>query len=256
MLFDLRGRGRRRTVRVIYIGLAVLIGLGLVGFGVGGGLGGAGIFSSVSENESSSSTSFSAQIKKYRKLTKQQPTNQAAWEGLIKAQLGESSNFTQNGVSSKGKELFSEVSQSWQSYLALNPHRPNPTLASQMVLVYSAEGLNQPSDAVAALQILIASRPNSPTLYAELAEYAYKAKDTRTGDLAAAKAEALAPANEKGQYKKALAEVKANPTGVKTYTTTQNGKTYTGSTPASNGNFQGTEVKTTPQPATTSTTTK
>jgi hypothetical protein len=243
MLFDLRSRGRRSTVRVIYLGLAVLIGLGLVGFGVGGGLGGGGILSSVSENESSSSTSFSSQIKKYRKQIKQTPGDIAAWEGLVKAQLGESSNYTQSGVTSKGKEIFAEVAQSWQSYLALNPPHPNTTLASQMVLVYGAEGLNQPTQAEAALQILVAAKPNSPTLYAELAEYAYKAKDTHTGELAAAKAESLAPANEKAQYKKVLAEVKSSPNGGQTYTTTQNGKTYTGSTPV-NGNFTGKEVKT------------
>jgi hypothetical protein len=244
MLFDLRSRGRRSTVRVIYLGLAVLIGLGLVGFGVGGGLGGGGILSSVSENESSSSTSFSSQIKKYRKQTKQRPTDVAAWEGLIKAQLGESSNFTQSGVSSKGKEIFAEVAQSWQSYLALNPPHPNATLASQMVLVYSPEGLDQPTQAEAALQILVAARPTSPTLYAELAQYAYKAKDTHTGDLAAAKAESLAPPSQKAQYKKVLAEAKANPSGGgQTYTTTTNGKTYTGSAPV-NGSFTGKEVKT------------
>jgi predicted Zn-dependent protease len=251
MLFDLRGRHRRRFVRLLYTGLALLIGLGLVGFGVGGGFGGGGILSSVSENESSSSTSFSAQIKKYRKQTKQRPSDLAAWEGLIKAQLGESSNYTQNGVSSKGKEIFAEAAESWQSYLALNPPHPSTALASQMVLVYGSEGLNQPTQAVAALQILVAARPTSPTLYAELAEYAYKAKDSHTGELAAAKAESLAPAAQKAQYKKALAEVKAAPNGGQTYTTTQNGKTYTGSAPV-NGNFSGKEVKT----STTSTTKK
>jgi len=256
MLFDLRGRGRRRTVRIVYGGLAVLLGVGLIGFGVGGGFGSGGILSAASNNEGSNSLSFSNQIKKYRKLTKQQPTNVAAWEGLIKAQLQESNQFTQNGVSARGKEIFNEVAQSWQAYVALNPPKPSSTLASQMVLVYSEEGLNQPDQAEAALQILVAARPTSASLWASLAEYAYKAKDVHTGDLASAKAIALAPASEKVRIKNLLAELRKNPNAAaeKSYTTTTNGKTYVVKK-AANGSFTGTQV-TTPPAATTTATTK
>src|SRR5436309_15253651 len=107
MLFDLRGRGRRRTVRVIYIGLALLIGLGLVGFGIGGGFGGGGLLTAASNNEGSSGATYASQIKKYRKLTQQQPSNTAAWEGLTKALLHEAGNeayVTQAGeVTGKGR---------------------------------------------------------------------------------------------------------------------------------------------------------
>ncbi len=89
MLFDLRGRGRRRTVQVIYVGLALLIGVGLVGFGVGGGFGGGGLLSSLTSNEGSSGASFPAQIKKYKKLTEQQPSDVNAWEQLTLARLHE-----------------------------------------------------------------------------------------------------------------------------------------------------------------------
>src|ERR1700716_2191814 len=89
MLFDLRGRGRRRTVRVIYMGLALLMGVGLVGFGIGGGFGGGGLLNAASNNEGAGSASFSSQIKKYKKLTTQQPTNISAWENLTRAQLHE-----------------------------------------------------------------------------------------------------------------------------------------------------------------------
>src|ERR1700676_3920864 len=113
MLFDLRGRGRRRTVRAIYIGLALLMGVGLVGFGVGGGLGGGGLFNSVGNGEGAGNTTYGNQIKKYRKLTAQQAGNAAAWEELTKAIVHESSNFTQNGVTPRGKELFKEAAQAW-----------------------------------------------------------------------------------------------------------------------------------------------
>ncbi|HEX5225795.1 MAG TPA: hypothetical protein VFW29_11770 [Solirubrobacteraceae bacterium] len=254
MLFDLRGRGRRRTVRLVYGGLAVLIGVGLIGFGVGGGFGSGGILSAASNNEGSSTLSFSNQIKKYRKQIKQQPKNVAAWEGLVKAQLQESNQFTQNGVTDKGKEVFAEVAQSWQSYLALNPPKPNSTLASQMVLVYSEEGLNQPTQAEAALQILVGARPTSASLWAQLAEYAYKAKDVHTGDLAAAKAVALAPSAERTRIQSLLAELRKNPNAAaeRSYTTTTNGKTYVVKK-AANGSFTGTEVKSPPPAATTTT---
>ncbi|HMD57078.1 MAG TPA: hypothetical protein VKG82_06365 [Solirubrobacteraceae bacterium] len=253
MLFDLRGRGRRRAVRVIYIGLAVLLGVGLVGFGVGTGFGGGGLFSAASSNEGGSA-SFSAQIKKYRKLTSQQPRDAAAWEGLTKALLQESGNYTQNGVSARGKQIFREASEAWQSYIALNPASPNQLLAHEMLAVYSEEGLNEPAQAVSVLQIVVASQPSSAALYAQLAEYAYKAHNTRTGDLAAEKAVALAPTADKARIKSQLAEVRANPSGEKTYRTTTNGKTYAVKKSA-NGTFTGTEIKTTPAPAASSSST-
>jgi hypothetical protein len=256
MLFDLRGRGRRRTVRVLYIGLALLMGVGLVGFGIGGGFGGGGILSAASNNEGSGSASFASQIKKYRKLTQQQPSNTAAWEGLTKALLHEAGGFTQNGITPKGKELFQQAAQSWQSYIALNPPKPSAELAQLMVTVFGEEGLNQPAQAVQVLQIVVAARPTSAALYAALAEYAYRAHNTRIGDLASNKAVSLAPSNERLRVKRELAEVKKNPSGEKTYTTTTNGKTYVVKR-AANGAYTGTELKTTPAPlpGSTSTTT-
>ncbi len=252
MLFDLRGRGRRGTVRVIYIGLALLMGIGLVGFGIGGGFGGSGILNAASNSEGSNAASFANQIKKYRKLTEQQPTNVAAWENLTKALLHEAGGVTQNGVNAKGKELFKEAAQAWQSYTALNPPKPNPELAQLMVSVYGEEGLNQPAQAVSVLQIVTAARPTSASLWAALAEYAYRAKNVRIGDLASEKAVSLAPATDRTRVATELAEVKKNPSGEKVYTTTTNGKTYVVKK-AANGAFTGTELKTTPAPATTPT---
>jgi hypothetical protein len=250
MLFDLRGRGRRRTVRVIYTALALLMGVGLVGFGIGGGFGSGGILSSVSEHEGGGTTSFSGEVHNYQKLTRREPSNPAAWEKLTNALLHESNSFTQNGVSTKGRELFAQVSDAWQQYLSLNPPKPNSALASQMVLVYSEEGLNRSGQAAQALQILVASRPASASLYGELAVYAYKARNLTEGDLAAQKAVSLAPAADKTRIKTELAEIRKSPNAQKTYTTTTNGKTYAVQKSA-NGTFTGTEIKKTPAPATT-----
>jgi hypothetical protein len=258
MLFDLRGRGRRRTVRTLYIGLALLMGVGLVGFGIGGG-GGGGILNAASKNEGSGGVSFSDQIKKYTKLTQQQPGNVAAWEKLTDAQLHEAGGeayVTRTGITSKGRQLFAQVAQSWSHYLALNPPKPNSELAQRMVTVFGEEGLNDPAAAVQVLQIVVAARPTSAALYASLAQYAYKAKNARVGDLASEKAISLAPAAQRPRLKTELAAVKANPTGGETFTTTTNGKTYTGKT-GPNGTFTGNAVSSaTPPPAGTSSTKK
>src|SRR5271154_1045901 len=253
MLFDLRGRHRRRAVRVIYIGLALLIGVGLVGFGIGGGFGGSGggLLNAANSNEGSSSASFSNQIKKYEKLTKEQPTNASAWENLANAQLHEAGGekyVTSSGVTSKGKELFAQVAHSWNTYLSLDPTKPNAELAERMVTVFGEEGLNEPAAAGAVLQIVVAARPTSAALYASLAEYAYKAHNTRVGDLAAEKAISLAPAAERAHLKSELAAIKKNPTGASTETaTSQTGQPFT-VTRGANGSVKAAPAKTTTTP--------
>ena len=114
-------------------------------------------------------------------------------------------------MTSKGKELFSQAAQSWNSYLALNPAKPNPELAQRMVAVFGEEGLNEPAAAVQVLQIVVAARPTSVSYYAALAQYAYKAHNTRVGDLASAKAVSLAPAAQRPRLKTELAALKKNP---------------------------------------------
>lgn len=257
MLFDLRGRGRKRAVTVIYVFLALLIGVGLVGFGIGGGTTGGGILNAGNNNEGSGGASFASKIKKYEKLTRQQPNNTVAWEELSKNLLHEAGNegyATSTGApTSKGKELYKRASQAWLSYLALNPPKPNPELAQLVFRIYGEEGLNEPANAVSALQIVVTKRANS-AYYSQLAIYAFKAKNIHVGDLASAKAVELAPKAEQARLKAELAELKANPSGAgQTYTTTTNGKTFAVKKSA-NGQFTGTQIKTTPAPTTTTTT--
>ena len=251
MLFDLRGRGRRRTVRVIYMGLALLMGVGLVGFGIGGGFGSGGLFNAASQNEGSANATYSAQIKKYEKLTKQQPQNLEGWEKLAKFQLNEAGGeafVTSSGLTSKGRELFTKIAQTWSSYLALNPPKPNPLLTQQMLRIFGEEGLNRPADEVQVLQLVVAEKPTNAAYYAQLARYAYLAKNMRVGDLAAAKAVSLAPAVQRQRVKTELAALRKKPSGGgETLTATTNGKTYTVK-PSGNGSFTGTVPKTTPTP--------
>jgi hypothetical protein len=266
MLFDLRGKGRRRVVKVVYVGFAVLIGVGLIGFGVGGGLGGGGLLTAATSNEGGSSASFANQIKKYRKITETQPNNQAAGEKLAKALLheagGEAYTSSTGAVTSKGKALFKQASEAWTSYLALNPPKPNSELAQLIFAIYGEAGLNEPTKAVQALQLVVAARPESAAYYSQLAVYAYKANNAREGDLASTKAVALAPSTDRTRIKTELEEVKKYPHGGQTYTTTTNGKTYA-LKKGKNGQFEGTEIKppktsttTTPTKTSTTTTTK
>jgi hypothetical protein len=212
MLFDLRGRGRRRAVRVIYIGLAVLLGVGLVGFGVGGGFGGGGVLNSITKGEGGGSASFAKQVATYRKLTQQQPQNQSAWENLTKVLLNEAgreSNKSTSGTpTASGRRLYSEAAEAWTHYIALKPAKPSIPLAKEMVLIYGEEGLNQPSNAVQVLQLVVASEPTNASYYGALAEYAYLARDDNLGDLASAKAVSLAPVGQRVHLKTQLAAIK------------------------------------------------
>jgi hypothetical protein len=257
MLFDLRGRHRRRAVKVIYVGLAALVGGGLILFGVGAGTGGGGLLNAATENGGSGGVSFSNQIKKYEKTTKAQPNNIAAWEKLTAAELHEAGGeayVNSNGQpTSKGKELFSKTAGTWERYLALNPPKPSIELAKLMVRVFGEEGLNQPASAVQVLQLVVAAEPKNASYYAALAQYAYKAKNNRVGDLATSKAVSLAPAAQRPRVKSELEAVKKNPSGGETLTTKTNGTTYTGKA-GPNGTFTGRVAKPTPTPSGSSTT--
>jgi hypothetical protein len=219
MLFDLRGRGRRRAVKVIYVGLALLFGVGFIGFGVGVGGGGGGLLDALTNNNGTSGASYSSQIKKDRKLVAAEPTKAAPLATLIEdllrqAGTGENYNSTEGAFTSKATGLLREARSNWQRYLALETKNPSSDLANEMLGVFYGPGsLNEPAAAVTAMQIVIAGRPPSDALYATLAQLAYKAGNTRQGDLASQKAVSLAPKAERGLLKTRLEAIKKNPSG-------------------------------------------
>ena len=122
-----------------------------------------------------------------------QAANALAWQELAKAllhEVGQEGYVTSTGAyTTKGRELINRAGTAWERYLALNPSKPNTELA-QLVAndVYSQAGRNEPGKAVEAMQIVVAAYPTSASRYSVLAEYAYKAKNVRVGDLAAKKA--------------------------------------------------------------------
>jgi hypothetical protein len=259
MLFDLRARGRRRTVQVVYVGLALLFLVGFVGFGVGvGGSGGSSPIEAIFGKNEANNASYAKQIAAAEKRTKQKPSEAAGWAALAEARLHETaaSEFYDESTqrfTSKGKQKLAKVVEAWNRYVALNPAKPTLTIAQDMLRVFGEEGLNEPAEAVAVLQLVIPTRPPSASLYGYLAKYAYQAKNPRVGDLASVKAVGLTPAKERKRVKAELEELKKNPTGNpsnQVFTGTTNGKVYSVKVGPKG---EGTVVKTSPAPTTTTT---
>jgi hypothetical protein len=256
MLFDLRGRGRRRTVRVVYLGLALLFGLSFIGFGVGSGLGGGGVFEGLFGNkEGAGSSSYGKQISAAEARTRKHPAEAAAWAALADARVHEAngSEFydeAKQQFTAKGKELLTKVADAWGHYVALNPSKPDITVAQEMLRVFGEEGLNQPAAAVQVMQLVIAAKPANAALYGRLAAYAYQAKNVRVGDLASQKTISLTPAAQRSKVQAELERIKRNPSGnpsneTYTGTGTTNGKVYTVKVGSKGA---GTILKTSPAP--------
>jgi hypothetical protein len=257
MLFDLRARGRRRTVQVVYLGLVVLFLIGFVGFGVGvgGGGGGSPIEAIFGSKEGSAAAGYTKQVSEAEKRTRKNPGEAAAWAQLAEARFHQASGSEyydeeKQQFTSKGKEKLAKVVDAWNRYVALKPSKPTLTIANDLVRVFGEEGLNEPAEAVAALQLVIPTRPTSAALYGDLAKYAYQAKNVSVGDLASQKTISLTPVADRKKVEAELAEIKANPTGnpsSETFTSTTNGKVYTVKV---NTKGQGTVIKTSAAPPT------
>ncbi len=164
MLFDLRGRGRRRAVQGIYLGLAILMGGGLVLFGVGGATSG-GLLDAFKSSSGQTSVDkvFQQRVDKAQTGVRLHPTNPRAWAELTRVrfqQAGSGDGFDANqGVfTDKGKIRLQGASTAWDKYLTLTD-KPDDTVAALMVQAYGTSGLNQPADAVSAMEIIVDRRP-------------------------------------------------------------------------------------------------
>src|SRR3954453_16713241 len=212
MLFDLRGAGRRNTVRAIYLGLAILMAGGLVFFGIGGATNGGLLNAFDSKGGSSSNNTFEKRVAKLEKKVKLNPSDAASWALLAKYRDQEASvageNYDQNTstFTAKGLAKLKAAAAAWEKYLSLNPPKPDANVANFMVQAYTA--LNDADKAVGAQEIVTDSRPKQYALWAQLAQLAYAAGQTRKGDLSAQKAIQLAPKDQKQTVKSTLDNAK------------------------------------------------
>lgn len=214
MLFDLKGK-RRRAVQATYLGLAILIGLGLVGFGIGsstnGGLG--DVFGGNSGNGNGNSI-VQKQIDTANKQLQLNPHNQAAMAAVVRGhyQLASQNADPNTGVFNKtGKQELAQAASAWQRYLG-QTSSPDPGLAALMVQAYGPYGLNQPTNALKAAELVAAANPSS-NAYLNVILYASLAHDTRTVELASNEALQLAPPGQRATVKQQISQAKAAGSG-------------------------------------------
>lgn len=211
MLFDLKGR-RRHVVQGTYVLLALLMGGGLILFGIGGGTSG-GLLDAFKGGGGSSSANSAIQkrIDAAERRLAVNPSDRGALQEIIRDnyQLASLSADPNTGLfSADGRKDLQQASSAWQRYLATNPAKPDATLANYMFQAYSQAGLNQPSNAQKAAEIVAADQ-NSSSAYIRVVQYATLAGDKRTAGLAAQKALALAPKGQRGSVKSLIKQAEA-----------------------------------------------
>jgi hypothetical protein len=222
MLFDLRGK-RKRAVQATYLGLAVLIGVGLVGFGIGGQ--GGGIFSNNNGNGGGSNKAkklSEARILAAQRTLARDPKNEAALAilihnhyGLAQLQGNPDPNATTFGA--KAVPELQQADASWQRYFNV-VKKPNVEVAktafqadSQLIQLVPAKKATYAAGATTALEVVAAGQPSFQT-YIGIAQFASIAGQTRTSQLAAKKAIALAPKDQKPAVKQQVSAYLTAPT--------------------------------------------
>jgi hypothetical protein len=208
MLFDLRGRGRQRFIKVVYITLAFLMGGGLVLFGIGGDVSG-GLVDAITERGGGADTGLERfEKRETAALTKLKanPKDEAALKDLIRARvqlagLDDRLDPNTGEYTAEGKSKLKQAQESWNQYLALEPAKPDDSIASLMFR--ALVGVEDLEGAARAQEIIAEARPSVGT-YSRLAEVSYQAGLTRKGDLAAEEALKLADKDDreslKGQF--------------------------------------------------------
>ena len=211
MLFDLQGK-RRRLVQVVYLTLAVLMGGGLVFFGIGGDVSG-GLFDAFSErsgNTGSGNEIVEERVQKNEDKLKANPRSEALRKALTRDYFQLASGQvtdSQTGYPNEAKDELRKSAANWQAYLALEPDKPDTSLARLVLQVYDPAALNKPKDAMEAAR-LIAENEEDSNAYLNLVQYAALAGDTRVAGLAGQKAVDLAPKGQRKDVKKQVAQLK------------------------------------------------
>lgn len=203
MLFDLRGR-RRRAVQVTYLMLAVLMGGGLVLFGIGGSVSG-GLLDAFKGGGGGSNgdSALRDQAKRQEERLAKNPQNPVVLQNLVRDYYSLATAQRQSGTigfPSDAKDELRKSGEYWQRYSKV-AEKPDADTAVIALQVYDVGGLNRPKEAQKAAA-LIAQESNDVAAYLRLVQYATRAGDTRTADLAAKKAVDLAPKAQRKEVEK------------------------------------------------------
>ena len=219
MLFDLRGRGRRRVVKVIYLGLALLLGGGLVLFGIGGDVQG-GLFDAFRENSGSAQESIQKERDKRADAATANPNDPARWARLAESEFqlaGQTEGYNPNATeptqqfTGESRQHLVAAQRAWNRHLQVaGEDRVNTDVAAIMRNALVSLGDNE--GAVRAQELILEGLGDRAAFgdYASLADLAYRAGQTRKGDLAADRAVELAPKAQKDQVKQALEQSKTS----------------------------------------------
>ena len=216
MLFDLRSRGRRRTVQAVYLFLALLIGGGLVLFGVGAGNGLGGLLNGLTGNGSNSGqqSAVSQAEKSAIKATRLNPNSAAAWANLIQARWSNARsnnadiNANTGQFTAAGKKELTTLGQNYDRYKAL-VKQPDSNITILAARAY--QYLGNYSAASNAWSDITDANPTQASAFECLAANAYAANNTRTGDLASAKALSLVPKVQRTLLQSRINQAKTDP---------------------------------------------
>lgn len=213
MLFDLQGK-RRRVVQGTYLMLALLMGGGLALVGVGSDIQGGLLdaFGGGGSNNNSGNSLVQKRVDANEKKLAIRPKDAALRKSLARDyyQLATGQASADGTFPSGAQDELRKSAGNWQAYLALNPPKPDPSLARVALQVYNPGALNRPTQAEEAAR-LIAQSEDSVNAYLNLVQYAALAKDTRTADLAASKAVDLAPAAQRKQVRAQVKQLQKPP---------------------------------------------
>jgi hypothetical protein len=214
MLFDLRGR-RRRAVQATYLMLAVLMGGGLVLFGIGGDVSGGLVDAFKGGGGGSNGDSaLRDQAERQEERLAKSPQNPAVLQNLVRDYYSLATAQRESGTvgfPADAKDELRKSGEYWQRYSKV-AEQPDADTAVIALQVYDVGGLNRPKEAQKAAA-LIAQESNDVAAYLRLVQYAARAGDTRTADLAAEKAVDLAPKAQRKEVQKQAEALKQPPTG-------------------------------------------
>jgi len=200
MLFDIQGK-RRRVVQATYLTLAVLMGGGLVLFGIGSDASG-GLFDAFGGGSSGSGNGnniIEERVGKNEERVKANPKDEAALKALARDYYSLAASLpvgADGRVPEEGQDELRKADVNYRAYLALEPERPDASLALTALQIYDPNALNKPQEAKEAAA-LRARVQNDTESYLTLVQFAALAGDTRTADLAAQKAVQLAPKKQR-----------------------------------------------------------